>query len=57
MRIKRRYELDEMPYDMAFETENGREFCHATVYAVVFEGENTHWNEFVDSNGEYHYGR
>lgn len=57
MKIERRYELEEMPYDMAFNTENGEELCHATGYEVVFEGENTYWNEFIDSNGELHYGR
>ena len=57
MKITRRYEKETMPYDMTFETENGREYCHATGYEVTFEGDNTYWNEYVDRNGEYHYGR
>ena len=55
--ITGRYKKETMPYDMAFETESGRELCHATGYEVTFEGDNTYWNEYVDSNGEYHYGR
>lgn len=36
MKITGRYEKETMPYDMAFETENGRECCHATGYEVTF---------------------
>ena len=57
MKITGRYEKETMPYDMAFEIENGRECCHATGYEVTFEGDNTYWNEYVDRYGEYHYGR
>ena len=53
MKEIRRIELEEMPLDMVF---NG-ELCHATGYIVQFEGDNTYWYEYVDSDNEYHYGR
>lgn len=55
MKIERRYELAEMPYDKVFETENGREVCCATGYEVLIDGQ--YWNEYIDSEGELHYGR
>lgn len=58
--IKHRWELDEMPFDKVFHTENGRELCHATGYEVTIEydgGTIDWWYEYEDSNGELHYGR
>ena len=57
--IKRR-ELEEMPFDKVFETENGNEFCHATGYEVLIQCgtcEPDWWNEYEDSEGNLHYGR
>ena len=57
--IKRR-ELEEMPFDKVFETENGNEFCHATGYEVLIQCgacEPDWWNEYEDSQGDLHYGR
>lgn len=48
-------ELSEMPYDKAFIVGGNEELCHATGYEVFIENE--WWNEYMDSNGEYHYGR
>ena len=49
-------ELFEVPFDKVFETENGTEMCHATGMEIQDEhGE--WWNEYVDSNGDLHYGR
>jgi hypothetical protein len=31
--------------------------CEATGYEVLFEGDSTWWVEFVDCDGEFHYGR
>lgn len=45
--------LDEMPYDKAF----GGELCHATGYEVYDEDTKEWWNEYVDSEGDFHYGR
>ena len=50
--------LDSMPFDKAFVTENGNEeLCHATGYEVRFDGDSCWWNEYVDSDGKFHYGR
>lgn len=46
-----RRELDEMPFDKRFDNE----LCHATGYEVNIDNE--WWNEYIDSEGEYHYGR
>ena len=48
-------ELETMPYDHVFWTSQGEELCHATGYEVCRNGE--WWNEYQDSDGEYHYGR
>ncbi len=45
-----REELDHMPYDRAFSVDGNEELCHATGYSV--DG----WNEYVDRNGDLHYG-
>ena len=55
--ILERIELESMPFDMTFETENGKETCHATGYEVVFDGDDTTWIEYIDSCGDLHYGR
>ena len=58
-----RRELDYMPFDKRFETGNGNtELCHATGYEVCFEGHDSNdssnwWNEFIDNDGNLHYGR
>lgn len=48
-------ELETMPFDKVFETENGTEMCHATGFEVYINDE--WWNEYIDSTGEFHYGR
>ena len=50
-----RRELEVMPYDKTFQTDNGEELCHATGYEVLRNGE--WWYEYIDSNNERHYGR
>ena len=55
-----RRELEEMPFDKAFETEKGSELCFATGYEVCFGNPNepsNWWNEYEDSQGDLHYGR
>ena len=51
--------LEQIPFAMAFATKNGNmELCNATGYEVQFESlPGDWWNEYVDSDGEYHYGR
>lgn len=48
-------ELDEIPFDVRFPTGRGEELCHSTGIEVFLNGE--WWNEYVDSEGEFHYGR
>ena len=51
-------ELETMPFDKMFEvTEGRRELCHATGIEVKFEGDDTWWNEYQDSDGDYWYGK
>ena len=60
-----RRELETMPFAKVFETENGNEeLCNATGYKVNFEetdydehGSSNWWNEYVDNDGNLHYGR
>ena len=56
-----RRELDTMPFDKAFTTENGNEeLCHATGYEVCLgnpDDASDWWEEFEDSEGNLHYGR
>lgn len=47
--------LDEMPCDKAFPVDGNIELCHATGYEILLCGE--WWNEYQDSEGNYHYGR
>lgn len=56
-----RRELDTMPFDKAFEDENGNEvLCHATGWEVC-DGDQEDpadwWNEFTDQDGEVYLGR
>lgn len=57
MRIIERRELEEMPFDHNFYTDNGNEICHATGDEIRFEDDDTWWNEYEDADGELHYGR
>lgn len=51
-----RRELDRMPCDHGFWTsEDNYELCHATGYEESHGGE--WWNEYVDIDGNFHYGR
>ena len=54
--------LDEMPFDHVFDVDGNEELCHATGRECCFDGDNPSepkegWNEYIDRNGEYHYGR
>jgi hypothetical protein len=54
--------LDAMPFDKVFYVDGNEEFCHATGYEVYFGEDGTNdpadwWNEYIDSNGDYQYGR
>lgn len=60
MKNEMRRELDEMPFDKVFSTENGEEFCHSTGYEVCNGNPDEPadwWNEYEDSEGDLHYGR
>lgn len=51
-----RRELETMPCDHGFWTsEDNFEMCHATGYEESRDGE--WWNEYVDRDGCFHYGR
>lgn len=51
-------ELETMPFDKAFELSDGNyELCHSTGKEVDVYGDGEFWNEYVDSNGDLHYGR
>ena len=50
-----RRRLEKMPFDKRFDVDGNSELCHATGYEV-FDGEDW-WDEFVDSNGDFQYGR
>lgn len=55
-----RRKLATMPFDKAFETENGEELYHATGYEVCLGNPKNPadwWNEYEDSTGETYYGR
>lgn len=48
--------LSTMPFDKSFELIDGtEELCHATGVEIKIDGE--WWNEYVDSYGQFHYGR
>ena len=50
-----RQELENMPFDKRFDVDGSEELCHATGYEVFHLGE--WWNEYIDSNGDFHLGR
>ena len=47
--------LEKMPFDKRFDVDGNSKLCHATGYEV-FDGEDW-WDEFMDSNGNFQYGR
>ena len=49
-------ELETMPFDKAFTVGGNEQLCNATGYEWV-DGNGECWNGYVDSNGDYHYGR
>lgn len=52
----KRRELDSMPCDHGFWLgEDNYQLCHATGYEESRGGE--WWIEYVDSDGDFHYGR
>lgn len=55
-----RRELDTMPFDHVFYVDGNEQLCHATGYEIC-DGDPSDpadwWNEYVDSNGDYHLGR
>lgn len=59
MKITAEQELETMPFDRVFEVAAGRwELCHATGKEVQFqELPGDWWNEYIDRNGDYWYGR
>lgn len=50
-------ELETMPFDHVFDVDGQPELCHATGRAVSFKGDLYWCIEYVDSNGNFHYGR
>ena len=50
-----RRRLEKMPFDKCFDVDGNSDLCHATGYEG-FDGEDW-WDEFVDSNGDFQYGR
>lgn len=55
-----RRELEVMPFDKVFFTDNGEEMCHATGFEVCLgdpEDPGDWWNEYVSINGDLLYGR
>jgi len=49
--------LEEMPFDKAFNVNGNEQLCHATGESVDFEDGTGWWSEYIDSNGDLHYGR
>ena len=54
--IKRR-KLESMPFDKVFMIDGLDQSCHPTGDEVLFDWDDTWWDEYMDSEGEYHYGR
>ena len=59
VRIRRKREIG---FDKRFDLVDGNsELCHHTGYEVVFDDEEdvaeNIWMEYLDSSGNYHYGR
>ena len=53
--VKEKYS-DHMTYDHTFYTEEGKqELCHHTGKEVLMD-DGIWWYEFIDSNGDLHYG-
>lgn len=46
--------LETMPFDHTFEVNGSEELCHATGREMFLSG--VWWNEYIDSNGDLHYG-
>ena len=44
-----------MPFDRVFWVNDREELCHATGYEVFTMG--VWWDEYIDSNDEFHLGR
>lgn len=49
--------MEEMPFDKAFDFEGNSVLCHATGDEVMFEGDDTYWNEYLLPDGTTVYGR
>ena len=52
--------LEIIPYDKVFFTDKGEELCHATGIEICTGNPDApeDWrNEYIDSSGDYHYGR
>lgn len=51
----------EIGFDKAFDVDGNSQLCHHTGFEVVFDNEEdvaeNRWLEFIDSRGNYHYGR
>lgn len=43
-----------MPFDHTFEVNGREELCHATSMEMFLNG--VWWNEYIDSEGNLHYG-
>ena len=55
-----RRELENMPFDKSFTVDGNEQLCHATGFEVCWDNPDNPadwWEEFVDYNGEFHYGR
>lgn len=55
-----RRKLEVMPFDKRFDVNGNAELCHATGWEVCDgdpEDPADWWEEFVDSNGDFHLGR
>ena len=52
--VRETMESETMPFDHAFEVNGNEELCHATGREMFISG--IWWNEYVDSNGNLHYG-
>lgn len=55
-----RRELEEMPFDKAFDVNGNEQLCPATGWQVCFGNPSEPadwWNEYEDSEGDLHYGR
>jgi hypothetical protein len=46
-----------MPYDKVFDVNGNQESCHGTGYEVITDTDEYWWDEYIDSEGEYHYAR